>query len=108
MIILEPTETDTEAWRADARCRDGAASLVALFFSDDRDDIGRAKAFCRACPVRRPCLESALEREEPCGVWGGELVADGRVQLEIPRRGRPPKVRRPDPYFDHWSEGLSA
>jgi len=108
MLILEPIETEREAWRADARCRDGAASLVALFFSDDLDDIGRAKAFCRECPVREPCLAAALGRAEPCGVWGGELVAGGLVQVEIPRRGRPPKVAKPDPHYRHWAEGLSA
>ncbi len=46
-------QVEDEAWRLDARCRDGAASLTALFFSEQLDDIGRAKAFCRECPVPR-------------------------------------------------------
>lgn len=108
MIAVEPTVTETETWRAEARCRDGASSLVVLFFSEDLDDIARAKAFCRGCPVRSACLASALAREEPCGVWGGEVISGGRILHEIPRRGRPPKVRRPDPHYADWAEGLSA
>lgn len=108
MLILDPTESEREPWRAEARCRDGAASLVDLFFSEDVHDIARSKAFCRGCPVRDRCLAAALEREEPCGVWGGELLAGGRILYEAPRRGRPPKVRRPDPHYSNWAEGLSA
>lgn len=31
----------------------------------------RAKAICAQCPVRRQCLEWALETHQPHGVWGG-------------------------------------
>ncbi|MFO1538331.1 MAG: WhiB family transcriptional regulator [Actinomycetota bacterium] len=87
----------TDAWREDARCRDGAASLTALFFSEDPGDIARAKDYCVACPVRAQCLTAALDDDAAYGVWGGELVVDGRVVAQAPRRGRPPKVARPDP-----------
>ena len=46
---------------------------------------------CLDCPLRIECLNGALERREPWGVWGGELFAQGVV---IPRkrpRGRPRK-----------------
>ena len=35
-----------------------------------------------------PCLGRALERQEPYGVWGGEMLIDGRVVAE--KRGRGP------------------
>jgi len=89
-------EIQDEAWRAQARCRDGAGSLVALFFSEQLDDIARAKAFCRGCAVREACLASALARREPWGVWGGELFANGKVLANKRKRGRPPKVRPPE------------
>lgn len=33
--------------------------------------IEEAKGYCRTCPVMHECLEDALERGEPHGVWGG-------------------------------------
>jgi WhiB family redox-sensing transcriptional regulator len=93
-----------ESWRREARCRDGSAALLALFFSEQLDDIARAKAFCRACPVRQECLEAARSRREPWGVWGGELFANGKVLAQKRRRGRPPKVRPPEPQYDEWGQ----
>jgi WhiB family redox-sensing transcriptional regulator len=89
----------TEVSWDEARCRDGAASMVGLFFSDEIEDIARAKAICTMCPLAAPCLEGALERQEPWGVWGGQLFADGRILAFKRKRGRPPKsslVGRPD------------
>lgn len=62
-----------------------------LWFAESPDDVERAKSLCQACPARRRCLDGALERREPWGVWGGELLLQGVV---IPRkrpRGRPRK-----------------
>ena len=84
-----------ERWRLDARCADGTGQLTALFFSEALDDIARAKAFCGGCVVREACLEAAIERREPWGVWGGELLVSGRVIANKRRRGRPPKHPRP-------------
>ena len=76
-----------------ASCNDGTGELATIFFSEDLHDIARAKHLCRSCPIRRSCLDGALERREPCGVWGGELFVDGRVLAHKRRRGRPPKHR---------------
>ena len=100
--ILETTKDTEDLWRVDARCRDGAASLTELFFSEDIGDIARAKSFCAECPVRIECLNYALRRaamarQEPWGVWGGELFVNGRVVANKRRRGRPPKVARVEP-----------
>jgi WhiB family transcriptional regulator, redox-sensing transcriptional regulator len=96
MFAIEIQTEVEEAWRADALCRDGSASLVELFFSEQLDDIARAKQFCRGCEVRDDCLEAALNRREPWGVWGGELLANGKVLAQKRKRGRPPKVAPPD------------
>ena len=87
---------EEELWRQDARCADGAASLTPLFFSESLADIARAKAFCAGCEVRTECLGAALGRREPWGVWGGELLANGKVLANKRKRGRPPKVVRPE------------
>ena len=84
-------------WQVDALCNDGTGSLVELFFSEQIDDIRRAKAFCAECPVRDACLEGARRRREPWGVWGGELFVNGRVVAHKRPRGRPPKHPRPEP-----------
>ena len=76
-----------------AACNDGTGTLTALFFSEDLLDIARAKHLCSTCPLRAHCLEAALERREPWGVWGGELLVDGRILAHKRRRGRPPKSR---------------
>ena len=62
-----------------------------LWFAESPQDVEFAKALCKDCPVRAMCLDGALERREPWGVWGGELFLQGVV---IPRkrpRGRPRK-----------------
>jgi WhiB family transcriptional regulator, redox-sensing transcriptional regulator len=101
MFALEPTEViEDEPWRIDARCADGTSALVDLFFSEQLDDILRAKAFCVECPVKDECLAAAIDRREPWGVWGGELFANGKVLAQKRRRGRPPKVARPEPVLE--------
>lgn len=62
-----------------------------LWFAELPSDVEFAKELCADCPVRSLCLDGALDRREPWGVWGGELFLQGVV---IPRkrpRGRPRK-----------------
>lgn len=42
-------------------------------------DVAKARAVCAPCPVRRACLAGALARAEPHGIWGGEVLGNGRV-----------------------------
>ena len=100
--LIEPREPDSprppgepEPRRTAARCADGNGTLVGLFFSDNVVDIARAKAMCGLCPLQAECLAGALEREEPWGVWGGELLSGGRIIANKRACGRPPKHPRP-------------
>lgn len=63
-----------------------------LFFAESPDDVETAKAVCRDCPLRRECLAGALQRREPWGVWGGELVVSGAIVPRKRPRGRPRKT----------------
>jgi hypothetical protein len=83
-----------------ARCADGNGTLTPLFFSDHVLDIARAKAICARCALAESCLNDALDREEPWGVWGGELLSGGRIVANKRPGGRPPKVPRPVVYVD--------
>lgn len=60
-----------------------------LWFSDRPADLELAKAFCRQCPLRGPCLSGAAARAEPWGVWGGELFERGAITARKRPRGRP-------------------
>jgi WhiB family redox-sensing transcriptional regulator len=64
-----------------------------LFFAEKPQDISQAKSLCRRCPVRLACLEGALERGEPWGVWGGELLQNGVITAGKRPRGRPRTTR---------------
>jgi WhiB family redox-sensing transcriptional regulator len=62
-----------------------------LFFAEAPADVEAAKALCQGCRARVTCLEGALERREPWGVWGGELLLRGTVVPRKRPRGRPRK-----------------
>lgn len=66
-----------------------------LWFAEWPAHVEFAKALCGDCPVRVLCLDGAVERREPWGVWGGELFLQGVVVPRKRPRGRPRKNRPP-------------
>jgi len=62
-----------------------------LFFAESPSDVEQAKAMCRGCRARLACLTGAVERREPWGVWGGELLMRGAIVPRKRPRGRPRK-----------------
>jgi WhiB family redox-sensing transcriptional regulator len=46
------------------------------------------------------CLAGAIERREPCGVWGGQIFHHGRIVPYKRSRGRPRKDSTPYPMQD--------
>ncbi|MGV1007053.1 MAG: WhiB family transcriptional regulator [Dermatophilaceae bacterium] len=69
-------------------CRENDAEL---WFAESPADVELAKAKCGACPARVACLAGALARQEPWGVWGGQLVVHGAIVARKRPRGRPRK-----------------
>ncbi|WP_425565839.1 WhiB family transcriptional regulator [Pseudonocardia ailaonensis] len=63
----------------------------ALWFAESPEDLDRAKHLCTPCPIRMACLEGAVRRGEPWGVWGGEIFDQGRI---IPMKRRPGRPRK--------------
>lgn len=80
--------TDVLTDELDLPCRQNPADL---WFAELPEDVEMAKALCGDCPLRDQCLEGALERGEPWGVWGGQLVLQGTVVPRKRPRGRPRK-----------------
>jgi WhiB family transcriptional regulator, redox-sensing transcriptional regulator len=62
-----------------------------LWFAESPAELELAKSLCGDCPVRVECLASALARQEPWGVWGGEIFERGAVVPRKRPRGRPRK-----------------
>lgn len=62
-----------------------------LWFAEQPEDVERAKTLCQSCPLAQACLDGALQRGEPWGVWGGQLLADGAIVAHKRGRGRPRK-----------------
>lgn len=85
-------EGSRDPWEG-ARCRDASGASTELWFSEQIPEINQAKAICATCALVSLCLEGALARREPWGVWGGQLFANGKVLAQKRKRGRPPKAR---------------
>ncbi|MER5733418.1 WhiB family transcriptional regulator [Streptomyces sp. NPDC002138] len=82
-LLPKPTLHDWE-WQTEAACRDLGPNR---FFhpagerGEDREERDEAaKRVCAVCPVRRACLEHALNTHEAFGVWGG-LTEDERREM---------------------------
>ncbi|MGW6207010.1 WhiB family transcriptional regulator [Streptomyces sp. NPDC055089] len=73
-----------QTWQADAVCQSTEYNPVdpELFFPepDETGKISAAKSLCAQCPVRRTCLDSALEGGDADGIRGG-LTEEERKPL---------------------------
>jgi len=105
--VASPTEDVVES-----RSLDGLADLPCrsqdpdLWFSDSPAKLHMAKTFCADCPARTTCLAGAIRRQEPWGVWGGEIFQQGRIITQKRARGRPRKHDIVQP--DTWTSSPSA
>lgn len=66
-----------------------------LWFAESPRALELAKALCTECPALRMCLAGALDRREPYGVWGGQILQQGRIVSHKRSRGRPRKHSTP-------------
>lgn len=88
-LALAPPFRPTHGVKPDALpCRNFDPDL---WFSESPAELELAKSLCRKCPLQSECLAGAVEREEPWGVWGGEIFERGAVVPRKRPRGRPRK-----------------
>ena len=62
-----------ERWIQQAKCVTHVLDPDA-FYATTRTKRGAVKAalaMCAVCPVRRECLQNALDNRDPWGIWGG-------------------------------------
>lgn len=74
MSIVRAFERD--GWTRQALCA-GHPDRQA-WFPEDSQSARRAKAVCRACPVRDECLGFALRTGQQEGIWGGTTPYERR------------------------------
>ena len=86
-----PLGTDTEFDQLISTLIPCRVNDAELWFAERTHEVELAKALCAGCPVREGCLAGAVERQEPWGVWGGEVFVDGVVVVRKRGRGRPRK-----------------
>jgi WhiB family redox-sensing transcriptional regulator len=70
-----------DSWRDHAACRHEDPDL---FFPIGNTGPAlvqheQAKAVCRRCPVREPCLQWALDTAQTLGIWGGTSENERRA-----------------------------
>ena len=72
---------ERDDWRENSACRDTDPDL---FFPVGTtgpaiEQIENAKAVCRACDVRKHCLDYALTTNQDSGIWGGTSEEERRT-----------------------------
>lgn len=76
-------------WRSRAACLDD--NVDPGWFDTDEDNVPPVEAMriCVGCPVRLPCLQTALETitSDDDGVWGGTTVSN-RTQIRQQRMSK--------------------
>ncbi|GII85139.1 hypothetical protein Ssi03_31290 [Sphaerisporangium siamense] len=91
-MITQNTILPAVSWLRRAACR---GEDPELFFPISAKGPGhlqheRAKAVCRRCPVRVPCLDYALRTGQEHGIWGGTDPDERRASA---RRSQDRRVR---------------
>lgn len=86
---------EREAWMKLAHCRDKPKEM---FILGKGQSASEAKAICRTCPVKDPCLEYGM-RTRSVGVWGGRVLAWKEETVELY-----PVRPLPDTVFEQISE----
>ncbi len=84
-------------WRTHAACAEHPNPE--LWFPARGVESHEAKAICATCPVQADCLEEAVQRNEPIGIWGG-VSERARRKIRKARReaqAGPPGAFRPVP-----------
>lgn len=86
---------DSLNWQSEALCAKPInRNKIDWFFSPEFEKKYAAKNMCFTCPVRKQCLQWALEHRQIWGVWGGRDEVDIRRALSVSYLGEETRRRR--------------
>jgi WhiB family redox-sensing transcriptional regulator len=82
-MILEEMEplVDTDvSWHQEAACRGYATTrfFIEAKSADQPEQLREARQICGLCPVRKRCLDYALNNHIHHGIWGGYTTKQRR------------------------------
>lgn len=82
-------------WQIDALCAKAEyRESRDWFFSKEPKEKYDAKNLCFGCPVRKQCLQWALEHRQIWGIWGGKDEVEIRRALSVSYKGEEARRRR--------------
>jgi WhiB family redox-sensing transcriptional regulator len=82
-------------WQKDAVCAQAKnQNSMEWFFSKEPKEKYAAKNLCFSCPVRKHCLQWALEHRQIWGIWGGKDEVEMRRTLSVSYKGEEARRRR--------------
>lgn len=82
-------------WQLNAECsRTENKEAIEWFFSKQPKEKYAAKNMCFSCPVRKECLQWALEHRQIWGIWGGKDEVEMRRTLSVSYKGEEARRRR--------------
>jgi len=82
-------------WQRDALCAEPEnKEAMEWFFSKEPKEKYAAKNLCFSCPVRKQCLQWALEHRQIWGIWGGKDEVEMRRTLSVSYKGEEARRRR--------------
>lgn len=86
---------DNLEWQKNALCaKPSNRSSIDWFFDSNIEKKYAAKNMCFGCPVRKQCLQWALEHKQIWGVWGGRDEIEIRRALSVSYLGEEIRRRR--------------
>lgn len=78
LIIAIEDHLKVNAWMDDAACADKDPELFFPPRGKHGNGLAEAKAICRACLVKKDCLDYAMRHHEYHGIWGGKTSRERR------------------------------
>lgn len=89
------TPADNMEWQKQAECsKSENKEKIEYFFSKKPSEKYEAKNICFKCPVRKDCMQWALEHKMIYGIWGGKDEMEIRRALSVTYLGEEMRRRR--------------